>query len=98
MVPVNEELPVSQVGECIDGEITLSPYLKALLVLGKAWNKLTEQAYRSKNACGCSSPPGQPPDEISPGMPGLMVCVHVSEGYQQANLLSFFLNYLNPGQ
>lgn len=95
MIPVNKQLPVGQVGKCIERIIIISAYFEAFLILGESGDKLSQQADAGKEASGSCRPCGQAPDEISPAMSGIVVIVHGYLGYQMANLLSFFLNYLN---
>ena len=50
MIPVNEQLPVGQVGKGIDRIIVLAADLEAFLVLGEPGDKLSQQADACKQA------------------------------------------------
>ena len=73
VIPVNKQLPVGKVGERIDREIVLAPYLEPLPVPAQAGNELTQKAEGREYTRGGSNPDGGTFDEIPAGMRMLVI-------------------------
>jgi hypothetical protein len=64
MVTVNKQLPVRQIGKCVDRKIVHTPDFEPALVLCEAWDKLPQQADGGEQTCPHGSPDGNPFKEI----------------------------------